>query len=93
MTDRLRRTRWTLRLIFASLIVFARISTMEAATITVTNTNSDGDGSLRQAVIDASAGDTIQFDLPVYPATIFLAAGEIASSTRTSQFMGRARIS
>jgi len=70
MINPLGRTRWTLRLIFASLIVLSRIGTTEAATITVTNTNPDGDGSLRQAVVVAAAGDVIEFDLPGYPATI-----------------------
>jgi hypothetical protein len=32
------------------------------ATITVLNTNDSGAGSLRQAVLDATSGDTIVFD-------------------------------
>ncbi len=92
MTDRLRRTRWTLRLIFASLIVFARISTMEAATITVTNTNNDGDGSLRQGVRDAAAGDTIEFDLPDYPATIFFGAEILINKDLTIHGPGADRV-
>lgn len=39
------------------------------ATITVTNTNDGGPGSLRQAIADASSGDTITFAIPL-PATI-----------------------
>jgi surface protein len=35
----------------------------EAAIITVTNTNNSGAGSLRQAVIDAAAGDEIRFSV------------------------------
>src|SRR3954447_17304204 len=47
-----------------------------AATITVTNTNDSGPGSLRQAIIDSNAGDTITFAVPL-PATINLTAGEL----------------
>ncbi len=39
------------------------ISASYAATITVINTNDSGPGSLRQAIIDASPGDTVDFDL------------------------------
>ncbi|QBB71020.1 hypothetical protein ELE36_12040 [Pseudolysobacter antarcticus] len=42
-----------------------------AATITVTNANDLGTGSLRQAMLDATAGDTIHFNFN-YPATIHL---------------------
>lgn len=41
-----------------------------AATITVVNTNDIGPGSLRQALADASSGDTIVFDLANCPCTI-----------------------
>jgi len=40
-----------------------------AATITVTSAADSGAGSLRQALLDAAAGDTIDFDL-AYPAVI-----------------------
>ena len=36
----------------------------QAVAITVTNTNDSGAGSLRQAIADASSGDTITFSLP-----------------------------
>lgn len=41
-----------------------------SATITVTNTNDSGPGSLRQAIVDAASGDTIDFDLPNCPCVI-----------------------
>jgi hypothetical protein len=44
------------------------------ATITVTNTNDSGAGSLRQALIDASDGDTISFAVA---GTIGLTSGEL----------------
>ena len=47
-----------------------------AATITVMNTADTGAGSLRQALLDASDGDTIDFDL-TYPATITLTSGQL----------------
>lgn len=42
-----------------------------AATVTVTNANDLGAGSLRQALLDATPGDTINFSFS-YPATIYL---------------------
>jgi len=64
-----------------------RLSTVEQAdraptgpvlhdTHTVTSTQDSGPGSLRQAIADASGGDTIDFALD-YPATITLASGEL----------------
>jgi len=44
------------------------------ATITVTSLNDSGAGSLRQAIIDATAGDTIQFDPSIGGGTIALAS-------------------
>jgi hypothetical protein len=48
---------------------------MPAATITVTNENDSGSGSLRQAIADASPGDTITFALRVR--TVTLTSGEL----------------
>src|SRR5437667_2390987 len=45
-----------------------------ADTITVTNTNDSGSGSLRQALIDANDGDTIDFAVT---GTIGLTSGEL----------------
>src|SRR3982750_3722011 len=45
-----------------------------ANTITVTNTNDSGPGSLRQALVDANDGDTINFAVT---GTIALTSGEL----------------
>src|SRR5438034_9132612 len=45
-----------------------------ADTITVTNTNDSGSGSLRQALVDANDGDTIDFAVT---GTIGLTSGEL----------------
>ena len=45
-----------------------------AATLTVTNGDDSGAGSLRQAVVDASGGDTIQFSGVT---TVVLTSGSI----------------
>ena len=55
------------RLIVALTIVIALVviqapTKVYAATLTVTNNNDSGPGSLRQAILDASNGDTIDFD-------------------------------
>ena len=54
------------------LLLFALIGSMSAsgATITVTNTNQSGTGSLRQALLDATDGDIINFDLSGCPCVI-----------------------
>lgn len=46
-------------------------------TLTVTNTDDSGPGSLRQTILDATAGDTIAFGLPL-PSTIILTSGELS---------------
>jgi len=47
---------------------------VSAGTITVTSTNDSGAGSLRQAVLDASSGDSIEFDPSLAGATITLSS-------------------
>src|ERR1700751_270817 len=42
-------------------VVFAVVTSVQANVITVTNTNDSGPGSLRQALADASDGNTITF--------------------------------
>jgi hypothetical protein len=51
-----------LALIAGSLLCSAVVA--RAATITVTSTGDSGKGTLRQAILDAKAGDTINFSLP-----------------------------
>ncbi|MCL4559167.1 MAG: hypothetical protein M1281_00950 [Chloroflexi bacterium] len=55
----------------SGLAVFPAKSPASAATLTVTSTADSGAGSLRQAIADAAAGDTITFNLAA-PATITL---------------------
>lgn len=47
------------------------VANLGPVTITVTNTADNGPGTLRQAILDAVSGDTIDFALPL-PATIVL---------------------
>ena len=57
------------------LVIFVFFSlSASAATIIVTNTNDSGPGSLRQAVMDAANGDTINFSVT---GTITLTSGQI----------------
>ena len=56
-------------LLFCAVAIFAH-----ATTITVTNTNDSGPGSLRQALVDANDGDTIDFAVT---GTIGLTNGEL----------------
>ena len=59
-----------------ALIILSSVAAWPASakTITVTNTNDSGAGSLRNAITSASSGDTINFHLPAYPATITLSS-------------------
>ncbi len=57
-------------------ILAASVAIAFSDTLTVTNTNDNGPGSLRQAIADASAGDTITFNL-LLPAIIGLTSDEL----------------
>jgi predicted outer membrane repeat protein len=61
-------------------VLSLRIGTANAATLTVTNTNDSGTGSLRQALADASNGDTVTFD-PSVTGTISLTSSPLVIST------------
>jgi CSLREA domain-containing protein len=57
-------SRLSLLLIFLSTLMNGQpILVVHAATLTVANTNDSGAGSLRQAILDATSGDTIAFDI------------------------------
>ena len=57
-----------------TLLISVLVICANAATITVTNTNDSGAGSLRQAILDAAPGSTIDFDPSVFatPQTLTL---------------------
>jgi hypothetical protein len=59
------------QILFVFIILFGSIGVM-GATITVTNTNDTGAGSFRQALLDASNGDTINFNLTGCPCVILI---------------------
>jgi predicted outer membrane repeat protein len=63
-----------MRLATPALLFFAMVIALRADTITVTNTNDSGPGSLRQAIVDANDGDTIDFAVS---GTIGLTSGEL----------------
>src|ERR1700744_3961214 len=62
-----------------------------ASTVTVTNTNDSGGGSLRQALVSASAGDLIVFD-PGATGTIALATSLTIGQSVTIQGPGAGAI-
>jgi hypothetical protein len=64
----------TARWLLAGIVLLFLTIPAWAATITVTNLNDSGPGSLRQAIIDASPGDTINFSVT---GTITLTSGEL----------------
>ncbi len=65
-----------LALFFAGAILLST-SAVSAATITVINTNDSGLGSLRQALVGANDGDTINFDSSLNGQRITLTSGEL----------------
>src|SRR5262252_2934245 len=65
-----------LSLILVLAIVLSRLPVSRAATITVNSTADAGAGTLRQAIMDAAGGDTINFNLPAN-STITLTSAEL----------------
>src|SRR3982074_3142343 len=57
-------------------LILARPRGVRAATITVTSTGDSGAGTLRQAILDANSGDTINFSLAAN-STITLTTAEL----------------
>ncbi len=62
--------------LFASVMAFSA-QRAAAVTLTVTNGSDSGAGSLRQAILDAASGDTINFSLPANSSTITLTNAEL----------------
>jgi len=72
----------TYRILFTTCLsaLFLIAFSTQAATISVTNTNDSSAGSLRQALLDAVDGDTIDFDASLNGQTITLTSGELLVS-------------
>jgi len=68
------RTIPSIKLAIVAALFLGVLTTLHADTITVTNTNDSGPGSLRQAIADATDGDTIDFAVT---GTIALTSGEL----------------
>ena len=60
-----------------ALLLAKSISITSAATVTVANSNDSGAGSLRQAILSAVSGDTIQFNADLSGAVIVLTNGHL----------------
>jgi predicted outer membrane repeat protein len=69
-----KRTKPNIKFAIVAILFFAVIIRLHAGTITVTNTHDSGPGSLRQALADATDGDTITFAVT---GTIGLTSGEL----------------
>src|SRR3712207_7194532 len=69
--------RYSARLLFCALGAAFSVGSAQAATHNVDNLNDDGPGSLRQAIRQAGAGDTIVFSLG---GEIPVSSGEIVIS-------------
>jgi hypothetical protein len=61
----------------ANQLTMSRSDALPANIIVVTNTNDSGPGSLRQALVDANDGDSINFDSSLNGQTITLTSGEL----------------
>lgn len=72
-----------LAILFGLWTIFSIPAPAYAATHTVNNTNNSGAGSLRQAVLDAQAGDVIEFAANLNGQTISLASQIVLSKSLT----------
>ena len=63
--------------VIVALLVYAAAIPVHATTITVNNSNDSGPGSLRQALADATDGDTIDFDPALKGRIIALTTAEL----------------
>jgi hypothetical protein len=61
-------------ILITGMLGFAPVHSAKASTLTVVNTSDSGAGSLRQAIANASSGDTITFDSSLSGQTITLAS-------------------
>ena len=71
-------------LLFVGLVLAMPAQIAGAATQLVTNCNNSGAGSLRQAVLDAASGDTVNFAPDLGCSTIVLTSGDIEIATDLS---------
>ena len=67
--------RWAIFLIASALLLTAAVA--QAATITVFSNADGGAGTLRQAIFDASSGDTVNFALPQGVVEILITSSEL----------------
>jgi hypothetical protein len=65
------------RLLLTLCLILIFCVAANATMITVTNTNDGGEGSLRQAIIDAASGDTINFSSGLSGSVITLTSGQL----------------
>jgi hypothetical protein len=63
--------------LFSAAAIFISTNAASAATLTVINNSDSGAGSLRQAIIDSSSGDIINFAPALTGQTITLTSGEL----------------
>src|SRR5262245_39086215 len=66
-----------LMILCSAVLLGAQYFRPNGSTIIVTDTNDNGPGTLRQALVDAQDGDTIQFDPALIGQTITLTTGEL----------------
>jgi Right handed beta helix region len=68
------------RSLLVAAVLFFNVAVTHAATITVTSAGDSGAGTLRQAIVDANSGDTINFSLPSGTAAIILTSDRLVIS-------------